>query len=304
MKKIIFSIFYSTLIALSSAQTPAKEVTTVQPTVLIVPFTTTGQDALTLYETKFEYRAIISAITNAINNKGFTPQDLQEVIAKVKESDAIGALKDVEQDPIQKILNNTSADIVIKAEIYILSENGANSVQLTMKAIDKASGKALYASPLLASPSFKTNDFAYIGQRLLTTDDAIGSFLNGLSTELKKVEVNGRSIQISIKANSNTTYNLDDETPKGDYLSDLLIDWVKANSYKNYYKIKAQTAKELFFEEVRIPLKDESGNNYDITTFAREVRKAVANICSQKNGTKPKVETPLVSGGVIRIFLP
>ena len=154
MKKTTLTLLCSIFLLLLSAQAPTKEVATIQPTVLIVPFTTTGQDALALYETKFEYRAIISEITNAINKKGFTPQDLQEVIAKVKENEAMDVLKDVEADPIQKIINNTSAEIVIKAEIYILSENGANSVQLTMKAIDKATGKALFASPLLSSPSF------------------------------------------------------------------------------------------------------------------------------------------------------
>ena len=302
MKKITYSILCSLFSLLAAAQ--SKEVATVQPSVLIVPFTTSGQDALALYESKFEYRAIISEITNAINKKGFTPQDLQEVIAKVKENEAVGALKDVESDPVQKIINNTSADIVIKAEIFILSENGTNSVQLTMKAIDKATGKALFASPLLSSPAFKTNDFAYIAQRILNQDDAIGAFLNGLTAEFQKIAVNGRSIQVRIQQNDKTTYNLDDETSKGDNLADLIIDWFKANAYKNYYKIKSQTAKELYFEEVRIPFKDGNGNNYDINLFAREVRKALANICSQKNGIKPKVETPIVAGGVIRIILP
>ena len=42
-------------------------------------------------------------------------------------------------------------------------------------------------------------------------------------------------------------------------------------------------------------IKDETGNNYDINTFAREVRKAVATICLKKDGVKPKVETPKVA---------
>lgn len=304
MKKVLSSIL-SVLLSLSViAQTNATDVSTVQPTVLIVPFTTTGENALSLYESKFEYRAIISAITNAINGRGFTPLDLQEEIAKKNENESLDVLKNTEIDGYEKILRNTSADIVIKAEINIQSDNGANSVQVTMKAIDKATGKALFASPLLSSPSFKTTDYAYLAQRLLNQDDAIGAFLSGLSSELQKVAVNGRSIQIRIVANENTTYNLEDETPNGDYLSDLLIDWVKANAYKNYYKIKIQSDKELYFEEVRIPIKDAMGNNYDINSFGREIRKAVAAICSQKNGVKPKVETPSIANGVIRIYLP
>lgn len=284
------------------AQTVATDVSTVQPTVLVVPFTSTGESALSLYEQKFEYRTIVNEISNAINKRGFSPQDLQEVIAKIKENSAIKKLDDVETNPIQEILDNTSADIVVKAEINVNNEN--NSVGILMKAIDKATGKVLFTSPLLSSPSFKTTDYAYIVQRLLNQDDAIGTFLTGLSGELQKVVLNGRSIQISIVQNANSTYNLEDENTNGDYLSDLFIDWVKKNAYKNYYKIKTQTAKELYFDEVRIPIKDETGNNYDINTFAREVRKAVATICSQKDGVKPKVETPKVANGIIRIILP
>jgi hypothetical protein len=304
MKKILTSIF-SVVFSLSLiAQTNAADVSTVQPTVLVVPFTTTGESALSLYEEKFEYRTIVNEISNAINKRGFSPQDLQEVIAKIKENSAIKKLDDVESNPIQEILDNTSADIVVKAEINVHYENNVNSVQILMKAIDKATGKVLFASPLLSSPSFKTTDYAYIVQRLLNQEDAIGTFLTGVSGELQKVTVNGRSIQISIVQNANTTYNLEDENASGDYLSDLIIDWVKKNSYKNYYKIKTQTAKELYFEEVRIPIKDATGNNYDINTFAREVRKAIAVICSQKNNVKPKVETPKIANGIIRIILP
>ncbi len=304
MKKILTSIF-SVVFSLSLiAQTNAADVSTVQPTVLVVPFTTTGESALSLYEEKFEYRTIVNEISNAINKRGFSPQDLQEVIAKIKENSAIKKLDDVESNPIQEILDNTSADIVVKAEINVHYENNVNSVQVLMKAIDKATGKVLFASPLLSSPSFKTTDYAYIVQRLLNQEDAIGTFLTGVSGELQKVAVNGRSIQISIVQNANTTYNLEDENATGDYLSDLIIDWVKKNSYKNYYKIKTQTAKELYFEEVRIPIKDATGNNYDINTFAREVRKAIAVICSQKNNVKPKVETPKIANGIIRIILP
>ena len=85
---------------------------TVQPTVVVVPFTTTGQDALSLYETKFEYRAIINEINNAINSRGsFMPQDLQEIISRIKENNVLNEINNVNIDPTKRILDNTSADI-------------------------------------------------------------------------------------------------------------------------------------------------------------------------------------------------
>lgn len=307
MKKLSLCILIFASISLFAqvGNVTSKDVTTVQPTILVIPFTNTGENALTLYESKFEYRAIISAITNAINGRGFTPLDLQEVIAKKNEDETVDVLNSTEIDPLDKLYRNTSADIVIKAEIHIIPENGANIVEITMKAIDKATGVSLYSSPVLSSPAFKTNDFAYIVQRLLNQDDAIGAFLSGLSIKFQKIAIEGRGIQIRIIPNENTTFNLDDETVNGDYLSDLIIAWVKANSFKNYYKIKINTNKELYFDEVRIPIKDSNGDNYSIDAFSIQVRKAISSICAQKVGTstKPKI-TPQVANGVIRIYLP
>jgi hypothetical protein len=178
--KIFFTIYFSFLFinVIGQNETPSA---TIQPTIVVIPFTTTGQDALDLYESKFEYRAIINEINNAINNRGsFMPQDLQEIISRIKENSVINELNDVNIDPVTKLLNSVTADILIKAEIFIFTENSMNSVQITLKAVDKASGKTIFASPLLASPSFKTTDFAYLAKRVLTEGDAIGSFCNGM----------------------------------------------------------------------------------------------------------------------------
>lgn len=281
-------------------------ISTVQPTVVVVPFTTTGQDALNLYESKFEYRAIISEINNAINNRGsFMPQDLQEVISKVKENTVINELNNVDIDPVSRLLNNVTADILIKAEIYIFSENSLNSVQITLKAVDKASGKTIFASPLLTSPSFKTTDYAYLAKRVITEGDAIGSFCNGMSNAFQNIAANGRSIQVLFESTINSTISLDDEDKDFSTLGDLIIDWVKKSSYNGYFKIRTQTPKQIYFEEIRIPFKNVDGSNYDINSYARELRKGIADlIVKVKGGDRPKIPTPLISNGVIRFYIP
>ena len=294
------------LVILSVSTNAQTNTATVQPTVVVVPFTTTGQDALSLYETKFEYRAIINEINNAINSRGsFMPQDLQEIISRIKENNVLNEINNVDIDPTKRILDNTSADILIKAEIYIFTENGLNSVQITLKAIDKASGKTMFASPLLTSPSFKTTDFAYLAKRVLTEGDAIGAFCNGVSNAFQSIALNGRSIQVIFETTGTSIYKLDDEDKEMNTFGDLIIDWVKKTSFKGYYKIRTQTSKQIYFEEIKIPLKSDDGSNYDINTYAREMRKTIAEICVKvKGGERPKIPTPLISNGVIRFYIP
>lgn len=277
---------------------------TIQPSVVVVPFTKTGEDALGLYESKFEYRAIINEINNAINQRGFMPQDLQELISRVKENSVLNDLNNVDTDPIKKIIDNTTADIIIKAEIFIFNENSSNSVQITLKAVDKGSGKILFSSPLLVSPNFKTTDFAYLAKRVLEEGDAIGSFCNGMSQSFQNIAKNGRSIQVIFETTSNSVFSLDDEDQKMNTMGDLLIDFIKATSYKNYYKIRSQTSKQLYFDDIKIPLQKD-GSNYDINLYARELRKGIAEICSKiKPDVKTKIATPIIVGGVIRIYIP
>ena len=57
--------------------------------------------------------------------------------------------------------------------------------------------------------------------------------------------------------------------------------------------------------EIKIPIKDETGATYDINMYARQLRKGLSDICLQiKGGERPKIATPLISNGVIRVYLP
>ena len=56
-------------------------------------------------------------------------------------------------------------------------------------------------------------------------------------------------------------------------LSDELELWMSENAYKNNYHIQGTTDKQMIFDDVRIPLKDQNGNNYNINKFGLELMK-------------------------------
>ena len=61
-------------------------------------------------------------------------------------------------------------------------------------------------------------------------------------------------------------------------LSDQLELWMSENAYKNNYHIQGTTDKEMIFDEVRIPLKDENGNNYNINKFGLKLLKYLRSL--------------------------
>lgn len=278
----------------------------IQPRILILPYTASGESALEEYETNFAYRTVITEIANALNNRGFRPDDLQEIIQRVKENEAVSTLKGVSFDPVERILQYSTADIALKTEVYVHTDaNGANSVQVNMRAIDKVSSKALYAMNFDATPHFKTDDYGYLARRALTEKDQISQFVEGLNAAFSDVRLNGRTISCIIESDDRSEFSLSDEINDDyDLLVDLLIDWVKDHAYKGNFRIRNNSENQLYFDEIRIPLQDESGNNVLPDDFARDFRKYIAKTCSEFNGSRVSMPRPVVNNGTIRVILP
>jgi hypothetical protein len=277
-----------------------------QPRILIMPYTASGVNALEEYEGNFAYRTAITEIANALNDRGFRPDDLQEIIQRVKENEAISTLKGVAFDPVERILQYATSDIVIRAEVYIHTDAaGSRSVQINLRAVDKVSSKALYAMNFDATPHFRTDDYGYLARRALTEKDQISRFVEGLNASFADVREFGRSISCIIESNEHSRISLSDEVNNDyDILADILIEWVKKNAYKGNFRIRNNTENQLYFDEIRIPLQDEAGRNVRPDDFAREFRKYIATISSEFLKSKVEMPRPVVNNGNIRIILP
>ena len=61
-------------------------------------------------------------------------------------------------------------------------------------------------------------------------------------------------------------------------LSDELEEWMGKNAFKNNYHIQGTTDLKMIFDDVRIPLKDANGNNYNPNKFALEIFKFLKSL--------------------------
>lgn len=289
-----------------SAQNTQNDVKQVQPSLMVVPFTKSGQSAIELYENDFKWQAIVSRINNAFQERGFRPKDLQETINQVKKSKAINSLKDVNFNVEEALYMESRPDIIIKAFINIHSDNGGstNSVQVALKAIETSSRMALYDLPTSSSPPFKTSDYGYLVDRLLTEDNKIEKFIDGINDAFSQTLEMGKAISIEVVTSEESQCKLDDEVDGGDFVSEQIVEWIKSNAYKNQYRIKQDSESLLSFDEVRIPLRSDNGANYTVNDFAKAISKAITKICRKIDGVTVKRKKPSVSEGTIRIVLP
>jgi hypothetical protein len=126
----------------------------------------------------------------------------------------------------------------------------------------------------MESQPFRTGDWGKLTQLALEDGGKLESFFSLLGNEFAKIRETGRTISVKIEVAATSSHKLDEEVGDDfDLLSDLITDWVKKNAYKNYVHTQGNSATLLYFDEVKIPLRDEEGNNYDINEFSKKLYK-------------------------------
>lgn len=89
-----------------------------------------------------------------------------------------------------------------------------------------------------------------------------------MQTKFNDIVANGRSINVTIGFAQTSQYSMSSEVgANGFALSDEIEMWMSENAYKGNYHIQGTTEKQMIFDDVRIPLKDDNGNNYNINKF-------------------------------------
>jgi hypothetical protein len=100
----------------------------------------------------------------------------------------------------------------------------------------------------------------------------IGTFTEQLQKHFDDMLVNGREIRLTVKRW--TAWDKDLETEVGDEeLSEHINKWVATNTVKNSFNLSDATENVMRFEQVRIPLYDDSGIPIDARSFGKKLQK-------------------------------
>lgn len=267
MRNLIIFLF-SLVVTLGNAQNS----TTVQPKIIVMPYVTEGNDIRQTIETDPNIRIVLSKIREAFDKRGFTTIDFE---TKLKAQSANNALSENAQtNRSSMIIQNSGADIYVETEYIYTPSSTGNSVKVLMKACDVSTGSAL-ASKDAFSGQFYTEDIARLAGAAV--EKVADDFLNVIQTKFDDIVENGRSIILDIKIDEASIHTLHDSINESE-LADLIEDWVADHAYKNYYHIQGSTELEIIFDDIRIPLKDGNGRNYNINQFDREIRQLFKKI--------------------------
>jgi len=127
--------------------------------------------------------------------------------------------------------------------------------------------------PIQTTPSFSA-ETAVLLQEAVTAH--IDNFNATLMKHFEDMFANGREIIIRVKKFDSWSDDLETEFD-GKELSAILEDWMAANAVKGRFNTSDATENMMLFEQVRIPLYDDSGKAIDARGFAKGLQTFLKN---------------------------
>ena len=254
----------------NAATNSGGQVQTVQPKIMVIPYTKEGEDIRTILEADVNKRIAITKIKEAFDSRGFTTVDFVAKLKAAKDNNVFTS--DNQTDIKTQVIQMSGADIYVQAEVNVQKGQSGTSVTLILTGYEASTGNSL-SNKIGESGKFYTDDIGKLASKAV--ESIAEDFLNVMQIKFTDVVNNGKSVIIDISFDAGSQYNMSSEIgPDGLPLSDQLEMWMEENSFKNNYHIQGTTDLKMIFDDVRIPLKNQAtGNNYNPNKFALEIWK-------------------------------
>jgi hypothetical protein len=282
------------------------EVNQSQMSIMVVPYTSLNEDVLSKIENDANYRNVISVIDDAFIQKDFQTTSFIQSYKNLLTDNSISLGNSTLDEIVKAVISNSKSDIIIYAEVNIGTGNLGQFVEINLSAIDSRSSLNIASLPFndAKSPQIRTSDYKKLAGKALNDNGGMERFLNDINNSFAQIREKGRVVKVKIEVHESSEVDLHEEMDD-DYneLSDLIIEWVAGNAYKNNYRVKGLSKTVLEFDEIRIPLRDENCQNYLPITFTKEIRKAITKLLRENTNILPhRISASTVGNQIILII--
>lgn len=266
-KTSILFLFVLSISKLFAQATP--NTTTVQPKIMVIPYVGEGEDLRTVLENDINKRIAITKVKEIFDSKGFTTVDFVAKLKSAKDNNIFTS--DNQTDVKDQIVQMSGADVYVQTEVNEVSSNSGNSVSVVISAYEASTGNSL-SNKVGQSGKFYTDDFGKLASKAV--ESVSEEFINTMQNKFTDIVNNGKSVNVDISFAQSSNFKMSSEVaPENLPLSDQIEMWMEKNAYKNNYHIQGTTDKRMILDDVKIPLKDSAGKNYNPNKFALEIFK-------------------------------
>lgn len=250
------------------AGTQSDESTRAAAKIMVVPYNKQDEDIRTVLDDNPHIRTAVSKVKEAFDQRGWSTVDF---VANLRAAQANAAFTSDRQSNFKSDLLTTSgADFYVQVDVQITTSDSGTSTVLNVTAFETHTGASF--SNKTGTSKFASNDYEKLISKAF--EQIQEEFLNTLMVKTDEIREIGRATMVEFNLDENTTIDFDSEIGNGEYLNEIIEDWIATNAYKGRANLTGILDNKMVFDEVRIPLYDQETNKpYNLNRFASEVIK-------------------------------
>lgn len=218
----------------------------------------------------------IAKINTMMADRGFPLKDLQAVTKSIAQQNAEDNMSQsktsgasLAESPVDRLRRVAKADIIMQLT-YIINQMGPKySLTYNLQGLDSYTNKQIAGAQGTGKHTFSAELPILLEEAVLSNMD---EFCTQLMTYFEDINENGREVAVDIRVFDNGS-GLDLESEFNDMeLSEIIDDWMSDNTVNHVFNKSDASENFIQYEQVRIPLYKENGNQMDTESFVRGLR--------------------------------
>jgi len=213
----------------------------------------------------------ITVIGQMMADRGFPLKLMEQELKSLNEESAEDALltsksgADIAESPVDRLKKKSKSDIILQVTWLVNRAGPKYSLTFNLLGIDAYTNKQIAACQGTGDPTFSA-------ELPVLIEESIANHLETFTTQLQNhfddMFENGREITLRVKKWDDSEWDLESEFD-GTELSDIIEDWISANTVKGRFNTTDATENFMYFEQVRIPLFDQNKRAMDARRWTR-----------------------------------
>ena len=213
----------------------------------------------------------ITVIGQMMADRGFPLKLMEQELKSLNEESAEDALltsksgSDIAESPVDRLKKKSKSDIILQVTWLVNRAGPKYSLTFNLQGIDAYTNKQIAACQGTGDPTFSA-------ELPVLIEESIANHLETFTTQLQNhfndMFENGREITLRVKKWEDSEFDLESEFD-GTELSNIIEDWVSANTVKGRFNTSDATENYMYFEQVRIPLFEENQRAMDARRWTR-----------------------------------
>lgn len=239
----------------------------------------TVQDYEQLFIDEPELRFAISQIQERFAERGFPLTDLEFALKRINTEEAFDATENIDIDLKGILLKQAKPDIYLDLDYFYSGSGLQRTLAFNIRAIDAYSDLAVATASHEGIASVRNNVAATLAEQVELNINNLQELMQQHFDDLK---ANGRIISLRVSLETNSLIrDFRRERCQNLPYTHFIRDYVKRNSVEGTHHLDAASAKDIRYDQIRIPLYDAEGYPMGAADWAFALAEFINEQCDQ-----------------------